>query len=119
MFYDLVRQNKVTSTSVFADIISNYDLLVHSISSPDLHILNVSKETINCTFSTLKNMVHSVRTDFGDSDNTYRGDIWEILLKPPPHGLGQGNGAAPSIWAIVSSPATNCLREAGHVAVFK
>ena len=29
LFYDLVRHKKVASTSVFADIISNYDLVVN------------------------------------------------------------------------------------------
>ena len=30
-----------------------------------------------------------------------------------PHGVGQGNGAAPAIWAVVSTPILNMLREAG------
>ena len=64
-------------------------------------------------------MVHLVRTAFGYSSYTYRGDLWAIPLKPPPHVLGQGNGASPTIWDIVSSPLLNCLREAGHGAVFR
>ena len=64
-------------------------------------------------------MVHLVRTAFGDSSNTYGGDIWAIPLKPPPLGLGQGNGATPAIWNIIRSPLIKCLREAGHGAVFK
>ena len=38
LFYDLVIQKKVTSTGVFADPISNYDLVVHSIASLALQI---------------------------------------------------------------------------------
>ena len=64
-------------------------------------------------------MVHLVRMVFGDSANTYGGDIWAISLKPPPQDLGQGNGAVPEIWEIFSSPLINCLIEAGHRVVFK
>ena len=46
--------------------------------------VNVPKEQINCTFSTLQNMLHLVRTAFGDPYNTYGGDIWSIPLKPHP-----------------------------------
>ena len=66
-------------------------------------------------------MVHSLRMDFGDSDNTYGGDIWEIPLKPPPQSLIQENGVAPSISAIDTPPPPpiKCLQEASHGAVFK
>ena len=53
LFYDLDRQKKVTSTSVFADLISDYDLVVQIISSLDLHRVNTPKEPIHCKFSTL------------------------------------------------------------------
>ena len=84
MFYDIVRNKKVTSTSVLADIIFNYDLVVQTIASLALQRLNIPKETIHCTLITLQNMVYSVRTAFGYSNNTYRGYIREIPLKSPP-----------------------------------
>ena len=31
----------------------------------------------------------------------------------PIHGIGQGNGAGPAIWAVVSTPLLNILREKG------
>ena len=83
LFYNLVRQKKATSTSVFSDLIYNYDLVVHIIASLAMQRVNVPKEQINCTFSTLQNMLHLVRTAFGDPDNTYGGDIWSIPIKPP------------------------------------
>ena len=75
LFYELVRQKKFTSTSVFTDIISNYELVVHIIGYLALQIVNAPKELIHCTFSTLQNMVQLVRTSFRDSANTYGGDI--------------------------------------------
>ena len=84
LFYNLVIQKKTTPTSVLSDVISKYDLVVHIISSLDLQRGNIPKEQTHFTFSTLHNMVHSVRTAFGDPANTYGGDIWSIPLKLPP-----------------------------------
>eukprot|EP00957_Ditylum_brightwellii_P041765 3162876-Ditylum_brightwellii.AAC.1 len=39
-------------------------------------------------------MVHSVQTAYGNSLETYSGDLWVIKVNPPPQGLSQGNGAA-------------------------
>ena len=52
-FYELVRQKIVTTTSIFAELISNYDLVLHSIASLDFHRVNTPKEPIHCTFTTL------------------------------------------------------------------
>jgi hypothetical protein len=36
------------------------------------------------------------------------------MLKVPFHGLGQGNGAGPTSWAIVCAPIINMMRAAGY-----
>eukprot|EP00957_Ditylum_brightwellii_P066788 5067688-Ditylum_brightwellii.AAC.1 len=64
-------------------------------------------------------MVHSVQTAYGDSLQTYWGDLWVVKIKPPPQGLGQGNGTAPGTWALVSSSLINAIRDKGFGAVFK
>ena len=43
LFYDLIRLNRVTKTSTFADLISKYDLVIHSISYLSLQITNTPK----------------------------------------------------------------------------
>ena len=67
LFYDLIRQEIIPARSIFADIISNYDLVVHSITLLPLQRVNAPKEPIICNFTTVQNMTHSVRTDFGVS----------------------------------------------------
>ena len=42
---------------------------------------------------------HRVRTAFGDSEAHFEGDVWHV----PTHGIGQGNGAGPPIWACAAS----------------
>jgi len=39
--------------------------------------------------------------------------------KGPPQGAGQGNGAAPTMWAVVSTPMLEVMREEGFCTVFK
>jgi hypothetical protein len=64
-------------------------------------------------FETLQKLEHHVRTVFGESKICYvqRGKV-------PIQGVGQGNGAGPQIWALVSTPVLNMLREAGLGATF-
>lgn len=119
LFYDLVKLDKLPATSTFIDLVSNYDLVVHSIASLSLQRVGTPKPPIFCTFSTLQDMVSHVRTAYGDSTCKYGGELWAIPFKPPPQGLGQGNGAAPTIWALVSTPILNALRKAGYGAAFK
>ena len=119
LFYDLIRQKRIPETSIFSDLVSNYDLVVHRITSLSLQRVDVPKDTTLYNFTTHKNMYHTVRTDFGDSNSTYGGDTWAVPLNPTPKGLGQGNGAAPSIWAIASTPLINYLRKEGHRGAFK
>ena len=54
-------------------------------------------------------MEHTVRTIYGDSETGYGGTLWVV----PAHGLGQGNGAGPTIWAVVSTPLLNQMRKRG------
>ena len=94
---------------MFIDLVSNYDITVHRIALLSMQQANTPKEPIMCTFTTLQNMEHSVRTSFGESDTTYVGDKWALPLKRPTQGLGQGNGAAPEIWSIARTPILKCL----------
>eukprot|EP00957_Ditylum_brightwellii_P187712 14293566-Ditylum_brightwellii.AAC.1 len=48
----------------------------------------------------LQDMVHAVRTTYGDSLETYEGELCVVKIKPLSQGLGQGNGAALGTWAL-------------------
>eukprot|EP00957_Ditylum_brightwellii_P075504 5738702-Ditylum_brightwellii.AAC.3 len=54
-------------------------------------------------------MVHTCHTAFGDSTSSYGGDLWTVQCQLPPQGLGQGNKAAPYLWALVNNPILNAL----------
>jgi hypothetical protein len=55
-----------------------------------------------------------VQTGYGDSVGYYTGS----KFSKPRHGIGQGNGGGPTIWAVVSSPILNLLRSSGYGAEF-
>ena len=63
-------------------------------------------------FSTLQQMQHFIGTAFGVSSNSCTSD------DVPFQGLGQGNGAGPTGWAVVSAPIVNMVRAAGCGATF-
>ena len=65
---------------------------------------------------------------YGDSNQSYGGDIWVVPLlgmangdknEGPQSGIGQGNGAAPMGWAIISTPMLDIMWKQGHCTVFK
>ena len=96
--------------STFSEIVSNYNLVVHNIGSFILQRSNTPKEAIMCTFTTLQNMDHSVRTALGYVESTYGGDKWSLPLKTSPQGPRQGNGSAPSMWENFSTQLLDCLQ---------
>jgi hypothetical protein len=66
-------------------------------------------------FSTIQNLNHYIRTIFGNSTILFGGDLWVVLVQR----VGQGNGAGPLIWALVSTPVLNMLQAEDHGAFFK
>jgi hypothetical protein len=66
-------------------------------------------------FTTLQNLEHTVRTVYGDSDQSYGGNLWIVPL----HGSGQGNGGGPMLWAVVSTPVLKVMRTEGFGTYFR
>jgi hypothetical protein len=107
--FDILRQLKRAGAICSNDAKSCYDLIGHTQASLSMQQVGVPKNIINCLFTTLQEAVHTVRTGFGDSKASYGGKVWLV----PIHGIGQGNGAGPAIWAVVSTPLLNVLRQKG------
>ena len=62
-------------------------------------------------FNTIQNAKHSARTFYGDSKMRYGGIEAPFRFKP--QGVGQGNGAGPPVWAVVSSAMFEVLKKRG------
>lgn len=64
---------------------------------------------------TLQDLDHWMRTVHEESQISYGGPLWTVPLQ----GTGQGNGAGPTLWAIVSSPVLDVLWAKGYDTLFK
>ena len=113
--FDLLQQLKRPGALCANDAKSCYDRVVHSIASICMQRVGVPQEPIVCMFTTIQNLEHRIRTAYGDSESTFSGQLWAV----PMHGLGQGNGAGPQIWGVVSSPVIHMLQDEGYGAFFK
>jgi hypothetical protein len=87
------------------DAKSCYDRIILWVASLCLLRLGVAKSAVSEMMLTLLTAWHIVTTAFGDS--TRRGDIF------PLQGIGQGNGAGPAIWAVISTVLLTVMRDSG------
>ena len=60
-------------------------------------------------FNTIQKLNDVVRTCHGDSAQSFEGKIWREINSL--YGVVQGNGAAPAIWAVISSVFFDLLRD--------
>jgi hypothetical protein len=76
---------------------------------------NVPASACICVFTKMQNMHHTVMTIYGDSKSGYGGNLWEV----PYYGVGQGNGAGPAIWAVMSTPVLKMMKYEGLGFMYK
>jgi Reverse transcriptase (RNA-dependent DNA polymerase) len=106
--FDLSRQLHHPMALCANDAKSCYDRIVHSVASLCMQRVGCPKPVVHSMFETLQQLRHHVRTRYGDSTASYN-----AALDIPIQGLGQGNGAGPTIWALISTPVLNLLRTHG------
>ena len=75
----------------------------------------ITKQAARSMITTIATMAHYIRTAKGDSAHTYGGKQWVRI----PHGIGQGNGVGPAVWACISSPLFDALRGEGYGATIQ
>ena len=112
---DICRQRKQPFAICSNDAKSCFDRIVHSIASLSLQRVGYPIELLICVFTTIRHLEHRIRTVYGDSESSFCGKLWAT----PIQGIGQGNGAGPQIWALVSTPVLNMLRSEGYGAFFQ
>jgi hypothetical protein len=94
---------------------SCYDRIVHAIASILMQQHNFPSSACTCLFTTLHNLHHTVRTIYGYSKSGYGGTLWAV----PYSGDGQGNGADPAIWVVVSTPVLKMMKYEGFGLMYK
>jgi hypothetical protein len=109
---DIWRQKRQAGALCSNDAKSCYDQVVYSFAILCMLHLGCPLGPILSMFATFQKMQHFIGTAFGVSDTSFNGG--EI----PFQGIGQGNGAGPTGWAVVSAPIINMVRAAGYGATF-
>ena len=99
--FDLLRQTKRPAGICSCDLKSCYDRIVHSFASIAMQRAGAPAAAIESMFITIQRLKHTVRRCHGDSDKIFSREYWREL--DPLHGVGQGNGARPAIWAVISA----------------
>ena len=112
---DLLRQFKIPGIIAPTDLKSCYDRICHNIASLSMRRQGVQESEVLCMFRPLQYLEHTIRCAYGNSSATYGSNRWEV----PMQGVYQGNGAGPIIWAVVSSPLLEILKEDGYGTFFQ
>jgi len=106
---DILRQLKRPGAICSNDAKSCCKLIGHTPASLAMQRCGVPKSAIKCLFTQLQTATHQVRMSYGDSSTSYGDKTWIPVL----HGIGQGNGAGPAIWAVLSTPLLHISRSKG------
>ena len=116
LVFDYFRLRKRPFGMVACDLKACYDRVVHTAASLALQRVGVSLPQIQCMFGTIQKLVHRIRTTYGLSEGSYGGDFSKY--RKPPQGMGQGNGAGPTVWSILSSTIFEELHHRGYSSGF-
>jgi Reverse transcriptase (RNA-dependent DNA polymerase) len=104
---DIIRQEKRDFCVVILDAKGCYDRITPMYAAFAMRRQGATPQMVNVIFETIAEMQHSIRTSYGDSKLTYRQTNERF------HGILQGNGAGPTIWALISSTLLDRLRHRG------
>lgn len=97
--FDLWRQLRQRGALCCNDAKACYDRIVHNCASLCMQRVGTPPQPIVSMFQTIQLLEHHVRTVFGESTAYFKQES-----DTPLQGVGQGNGAGPQVWALVSTP---------------
>ena len=111
LFFDLVRYKKTSAAMAAVDLKSCYDRVAHSPAYLALRSYGVPSNAVQGMFQTLQDMKYYTVTAHGTSKNSFGGKEKGYIAAP--NGLGQGNGAGPQVWSVVSSKMFEVMHKQG------
>ena len=112
LMVDVLRLQKRPGIICANDAKACYDRILHFAAYISIRRVGIPKEAAISMLEPIRKLKHFIRTAYGDSEFYYGGEEWTR----DPSGICQGNGAGPAIWALVSSPLLDMIREAGYGA---
>ena len=113
LFYDIVCQLRVPAAIALVDASNCYDRIAHAMALLIFQSFGVEDTAVTVMLETIQEMKFFLRTAFGDSKE-FAGSTIEVKTQ----GLGQGNGASPAGWCIISIMILWAHGAKGHGAHF-
>jgi Reverse transcriptase (RNA-dependent DNA polymerase) len=105
---DILRQDRKDFCLAILDAKDCYGRITPMYASFSMKRQGATNQMMDLIFNTIGQMEHQIRTSFGDSEVTYK------QREQPFHGILQGNGAGPTIWAMISTTLLEKLRTNGN-----
>jgi len=109
--YDYIWAMQIPSALCSNDAKSGYNCTIKLISVLCLCQLGALVSAVVSMTNLLTLLCHHVLSAFGNMDRSQGQEEWP----DPVAGISQGNGVGPQIWAAVSMPLFNILREEGFL----
>ena len=108
---DIARQSKVPAVYITNDAKACYDRILLMVAYLTMRHMGIPSLAAKSSITTLVEMPRKIKTVYGESELSYgtKLETDEVL-----HGIGQGNGYGPIIWAGISSPLLKILRSRGY-----
>ena len=116
LMFDYQRYRRQPFGMCACDLKACYDRIVHNAASLALQKVGMRQSDVVSMFGTIQQLIHKVRTAFGDSVETYRNDNPSFAI--PAQGTCQGNGSGPSVWSIICSTIFDILHKNGYGSSF-
>jgi hypothetical protein len=113
LFYDIVCQLRVPAAIALVDASNCYDRIAHAMALLIFQSFGVEDTAVTVMLETIQEMKFFLRTAFGDSKE-FAGSTIEVKTQ----GLGQGNGASPAGWCVISIMILRAHGAKGHRAHF-
>ena len=111
LLFDNIRYQKISVSLTYCDLRECYDRISHPPAMLAARSFGIPKNPLISFFATLQDVQYHTRTCYGVSEKTFGGLHNNFSAKP--QGAGQGNGATPQLWAVLSSKMFHMLHTLG------
>ena len=75
LLFDILRQERRAATDTAVDLKSRYNLVSYAAASMSMRRMAAPRSVVRCIFTTLQNMVHTVRIIYEDSEKSFSGTL--------------------------------------------
>lgn len=106
--FDMARFPKKT-LSCSNDAKACYSCSAHTVASLAGQTVGVPPKPVMCMFVIMQQMCHHIRMLYSNSELSFLDALWVVPILED----GQANGAAPQIWALLSTPLLHILHKEG------